>query len=579
MTSFLRQLRNLIDTHSKKILLGVMIVLFTLMVIPPIGMLVVSSFRATEEKLPFEASSFTLANYSKVFASPVTYRLLLNTAWFAGGTVILAMGLAIAFAWFLERTDFPFRRLLFVLILAPMGMPIIITSMAWILLANPANGLFNVMARVILGLRGPGPLNIYSIPGMILVTALNFVPVMYIMISGVFSRIDPSFEEASRTSGGGAWATLRHISMPLLSPALVAAAIFYAVRCIEVFEIPAMLGLPKGIFVFSSGIYYAVNPATGFPDYGLASTYGVVLLVTAGVLIYFYGRHVRHAERFATVTGRGFRPRLIELGRWKFVPPVAMFGYFVFAVGIPLLVMVWSSLAPRFAGISLSGLSQLNLQAYREMLHYPELTLAAKNTLIIAATSAVIAMLLVTLSSWLCVRGGMRGAWLPDRLAFIVVGVPGVVLGLAFIFTYASLRLPLYGTIWIIVLALVTTSLPFGTRMMTAAFLQIHRELEEAAATSGAGLKTTFFRIVVPLLWPSFARGFLWAFVRSLRETTIVLMLYAAGNQTLAVVLWRLWVEQAEFSLASAVAVPLMIVTITLTVFVARHTMLMKEAS
>ena len=305
-------------------------------------------FAQRKKNCLFEASSFTLANYSKVFASPVTYRLLLNTAWFAGGTVILAMGLAVwtDSAWFLERTDVPFRRLLFVLILAPMGMPIIITSMAWILLANPANGLFNVMARAILGLRGPGPLNIYSIPGMILVTALNFVPVMYIMISGVFSRIDPSFEEASRTSGGGAWATLRHISMPLLSPALVAAAIFYAVRCIEVFEIPAMLGLPKGIFVFSSGIYYAVNPATGFPDYGLASTYGVVLLVTAGVLIYFYGRHVRHAERFATVTGRGFRPRLIELGRWKFVPPVAMFGYFVFAVGIPLLVMVWSSARP-----------------------------------------------------------------------------------------------------------------------------------------------------------------------------------------------------------------------------------------
>ena len=556
-----------------------MVIVLTLLIIPPIGMLVFSSFRATADKLPFEATDYTFANYIKVFTSTVTYRLLLNTAWFAVGTITVAMGLAVVFAWFLERTDLPFRRLLFVLILAPMGMPVIITTMASILLANPVNGLFNLMLRSLLGLKGPGPINVYSIPGMILVTALNFVPVMYIMISGVFSRVDPSFEEAGRTSGAGAWVTMRRISMPLLSPAILAAVIFYLVRCIEVFETPAMLGLQKGIFVFSTGIYYAVNPLTGFPNYGIASAYGMVLLIAAVVLIYFYGRYVRHAERFATVTGRGYRPRLIDLGRWKFIPVVTMIGYFVFTVATPLLILVWTSLAPPYSDISFGSLSLLNMEAYREMLNYKELMVAGKNTVIIATATAAISMLLVTLGSWLSARGGIRGAWLPDRLAFIVIGVPGVVLGLALIFIYASLPIPLYGTLWIIVLALVTTCLPFGTRLMTAAFLQIHRELEEAAATSGAGLRSTFFRIVLPLLWPSFARGFLWSFVRSMRETTIPLMLYAVGNQTFAVVLWHLWVEQSEFRLASAMAVPLMIVTTALTFLVARQTMLVKEVA
>ncbi len=570
------RLSNLAFLNSRKILLGGVSLLLALLVLPPIGMLMFSSVRSTADRLPFEATSYTIANYIKVFLSAVTYRLLFNTAWYAIGSIFLAMAIAVVFAWFLERTNVPFRRAMFVLILAPMGMPSIINSMAWILLANPANGLFNVILRSFLGLKGSGPINIYSIPGMIVVTALSFVPMVYIMISGVFSRIDPTFEEAGRTSGAGTWSTIRRISLPLLGPALFAAAIYYLVMAMETFEIPAMLGLPKRIFVFSTMIYYAIHPMTGFPDYGLASTYGMLLLFLAAVFIYYYGRYVRHGERFATVTGRGYRPRLTDLGRWRFVPVILMSGYFILAVGMPLIILLWTSLAPPYAAISISSLPLLNLDAYRRMLNYPELLTASKNTLVISSATGCITMLLVTLASWLNVRGGIRGSTLPDRLAFIILGIPSVVLSLALIFIYTAVPLPIYGTIWIIIIGLMTRSLPFGTRLMTAAFLQIHRELEEAASTSGAGMWATFWRVVLPLLWPSFTRGFLWAFVRSMRETTTALMLYAAGNQTVAVILWFLWVEDAQFGLASAIAVPLVIVTTTLTYFVAKQTMLVE---
>ena len=561
--------------RARMILLGVVSAIIILLVLPPIGVLLFSSVRSTADRLPFEATNFTASNYIHVFFSDVTYRLLFNTALYAVGTVALALGIAISFAWFLERTKVPFRRTMFVLILAPMGIPIIIQTMAWILLANPTTGLFNVMLRSLLGMKGgPGPLNVYTVTGMVLVSALTFVPVIYIMISGVFSRIDPSFEEASHTSGGGTWATIRRISMPLLSPALFAAAIYYLVIAIELFEIPAMLGMPKKIFVFSTVIYYAIHPLTGFPDYGLASTYGTLLLFTAGVLIYLYARHIRHAERFTTVTGRGYRPRLIDLGRFRFVPVLLMSGYFFLAVGLPLLVLVWTSLAPPYAKISLSVLPKLTLNAYRSMVRYPDLWVAIQNTLLIAAATSLIAMLLSTLTSWLSVRGGIRGATLPDRLSFVILGVPSVVLALALIFIFTAVPLEIYGTIWSIVIGLVTLSLPFGTRLVSAAFLQIHRELEEASATSGGGMRSTFLRIVLPLLWPSVARGFLWAFVRALRETTTPLMLYAAGNQTIAVILWFLWVEDGEFGLASAIAVSLTVVTTVLTYFVAKQTML-----
>jgi iron(III) transport system permease protein len=239
-----------------------------------------------------------------------------------------------------------------------------------------------------------------------------------------------------------------------------------------------------------------------------------------------------------------------------------------------LMILLWTSLAPPFTTISLSGMSGLNLDAYRDVLNYGKLWIVVTNTLAIAAATAAIGMLIVTLVSWLSTRGRIRGASFPDRLAFVVIGVPGIVLGLALIFIYTAVPLPIYGTIWIIVIALVTTCLPFGTRLMGAAFLQIHPELEEAAATSGAGLWHTFVRIVLPLLWPSFARGFLWMFVRSLSDTTIALMLYAVVNETLGVTLWFLWMEEADFSLASAIAVPLVMVTMALTFLVARQTLL-----
>jgi iron(III) transport system permease protein len=398
------------------------------------------------------------------------------------------------------------------------------------------------------------------------------------MISGVFARVDPSLEEAARTSGAGTWTTFRRVSLPLLGPALLATTIYYMVRTMEIFEVPAMLGMPKNIFLFSTMIYFAINPIAGqvLPDYGLASTYGVVLLAVAGVLIYLYSRYTRHAERFATVTGRGYRPRLIDLGHWKPLPAVLMSGYFALVVGMPLLVLLWTSLTPPYTKVSLSGLSKLNLNAYRGMLKYPFLLIAVKNTLIISTSLAAVSMIISTLASWLSTRGGIRGAWIPDRLAFMVIGVPTVVLGLALIFIYTALPLPIYGTIWVIILGLAPTCLPFGTRVMGAAFLQIHRELEEAAAASGAGLWASFSRIVLPLLWPSFVRGFVYMFVRGMRETTMALILYAAGNQTLAVTLWILWTEEGRLPLASAIAVPMMLITIVLSFFVARQTMLVE---
>ncbi|MFW2369066.1 MAG: ABC transporter permease, partial [Desulforhopalus sp.] len=409
----------------------------------------------------------------------------MNTVLYSLGSVTLGLIIATTFAWFLERTNVPFRRAMMVMILVPLGMPMIIASMAWAQLANPANGFLNIVLRMIPGVENPGPLNIYSIPGMIVITGLIFAPLMYLMVSGVFSRVDPSLEEAAKTSGAGTYSVFRRISLPLLGPVLFSAFIYYMIITMETFEIPAMLGMPRDIFVFSSGIFYAINPIQGgvLPNYGIASVYGVILLVLAGIGIYFYGRYIKHAERFATITGRGFRPRLIDLGRWRYVPTVFMSVYFLLIVIMPLLILLWTSLAPPYSTFSMAAFSKLSLAHYVRVLDYPYLWLAIKNTLLISTMVPVITMLLVTIVAWLSVRNREPGAWILDRLTFVVLGIPGIVLAMVLMFIYAPLPFPIYGTIWVIVIAGVTRSLPFGTRLMTAAFLQVHKELEEAATT------------------------------------------------------------------------------------------------
>jgi len=573
-----RSFSHVLSAKVPKIVLWVTTAIIAWLVIPPIGILFFSSVRATKGSLPFEPqTAFTLNNIIYVFTSPKTLQLLLSSSWYAIGSTGLGLALAVAFAWFLERTNVPFRRLLFVLILTPMAIPDVILSMSWTLLANPTTGLFNVILRWLFGLEGTGPLNIYSIPGMIVVTALRFAPMMYIMISGVFSRVDPSFEEAAKTSGAGFWTTFRHVSMPLLAPAILAAIVYYLILSIEVFEIAGVLGLSRRIFVLSTAIYFYIHPPIGLPDYGFATAYGVILLLLAIVLLFVYQWRIRSTERFATVTGRGYRPRLLELGRWKWVPVLGIVTYFIFAVAMPFLTIVWTSLVPVFQGFSMSQLPLLSFKAYEKMLELPSLLPCALNSLVIATSASVIGITLATMACWISIRWRGPGTKIAERLCFLILGVPSVVLSLASIFIYTAFPSHLYGTVWIIVIVVATRSLPYGTRLMNAAFLQIHKELEEAAETSGANLWHTLKAVVLPLLWPSFIRGFLWMFIRGISEATMALMLYSTKNRTIAVLVWFLWMEDANYPVASAIAVPMIIISGILAYFVARKTMLMRE--
>jgi iron(III) transport system permease protein len=553
------------------VLVGLVVVY---LVAGPLLMLLFSSFRATGHTLPFEATTFTFDNYVIVFTSGLTYRLLGNTLWYASGSLVLGLSLGATLGWLIERTNMPGRGLLLTLLMMSIAVPALVDTMAWIVLANPNNGLINLSLRNAFGFTGDGPFDIYSIPGMILVTGCSMVPSIYIMVSGLFARMDPALEEAAQMSGAGFLATARKVTLPLLRPGLLGAAIYFFVVGFETFEVPALLGMTQGIFVFTTMIYQATHPITGLPDFGLASGYAMVQLGLSAVLIYLYSRSTRDTARFSVIGGKAYRPRRVDLGRWRYVALVLVALYFCLTTLVPFLVLVWTSLHAFLSVPSLDGLKTLSLANFQRIPRMPGFADAVRTTVVVSGCTVVITLVLAGVSSWMSVRSVFKGSSVPERLSFLVVATPSIVMGLALTFIYLWVPLPIYGTGVILVIAFSTRFLPFSTRLLTAALLQIHRELEEAAQTSGASWRETTMRITVPLILPSLWRTAMWVIAHSVRETTLAIMLFSVSNATLGVMLWLAWVQYTDTGLGAALAVCLALISGVFTYFLGRRTIL-----
>lgn len=515
---------------------------------------------------PANPGDFTLANYAAVYASARTWPALMNTIVYAGAVSFVSLALAALFAWLVERTDMPGRNWAWASMLIPIAMPGMLSAMAWILLLSPNIGLVNLSARGILSWFGitveQGPFFVYSLGGMIFVEGIRGSTTLFLMLVGAFRMMDPSLEEAATSSGAGPTKTFFRITLPLMLPAMLAAGMYAFLGNLEDFETPLLLGLPGGVFVLPTLIYFTayVSPS---PNWGMASAYTSIFLVMTVILVVIYYRVViRRSERYATISGKGFRPRRISLGRWRYAA-VALFGAFFFlVVGLPFLVLLWASLLPIYKVPSLELLSQLSFGNYERMLGNSGILRATTNSVILAVSTATATMGLAFLVSWVVVRLRVRGGAALDSLAFIPHAIPAVAIGLALVAFYLSPALrwiPIYGTIAIMVLALMTRYLAFGTRTSNAAMTQINKELEEAAFISGASRLRTFLRITSPLLLPAFVAGWLWVAAHAFRNLSIPLLLATPGNQTLAQTLYSVWERQADFSLAAAIGVTLML--------------------
>ena len=532
---------------------GVLIYLAVL----PLFMLVKGSFEM--EVAPREFV-LTLQNYQKAYASEYTYSTFINSLIFASGSAGLTFLLGTVLAWLTERTNTPLRSFFVPIAVVPLILPGVLESIAWIFLLSPKFGYVNVALMYLFGLQSP-PFNVFSLPGMIWVHSVGQVPLAFLMMVAAFKSMDPSLEESAMMSGANTWQTLRRVTLRLLMPTTASVLLILFVRTLESFETPALIGIPARIYVYTSEIFLAFNEYP--PDYGRGAALAVGLLLLSALGVWLYTRSTRESKKFQTVTGKAFRPRQFDLGPWKWVGFSFLMVYFVFVVLLPFLVLFWASFLPFFAAPSWDAMQKLSLDNYRYLLGFRPFWDAMKNSIILATLTATVAMILTSLIAWIVYKSRLPGSWLLDFLAFIPITIPGIVMGMALILLYVAFPLPIYGTIWLLLIAYVTRYIPYGMRSASGSILQIHSELEEAASASGASWWETFRRVTLPLLRPGIAAGWIYICIVSFREFSTSVLLATGESRVLSILLFTMF-EQGQVTVVAAIGILMIIVLLAI---------------
>lgn len=539
------------------------------LVLAPLLALLATAFRGPSDMLPFEAGAhWTLDNLIEVYVNtPLLSNVLPSTAIFVVGSVAVTFFTAFTLAWLVERTDLPWRTTIFTTILFPLLVPGVVMAFAWTLLFAPNAGWINVALRAILGLESPGPINIFSMVGLILCQGVASVPFVFLLLGAAMRTMNPALEEASSASGARPLTTFFRVTLPVLRPGVLAPLILATLVALEQFEMPLIIGFPARINVFSTRLYFDLNPEDELPAYGKAAAVALLFLAAAVLLLIVYNHLIRRAERFVTVTGKGYRPTRYALGRWR-VPALLFVGlYLAVAAILPAIVLVWTS----FSGGSSEGMS---FDPYKLLFADRRFWPAVGNTFLVAGLSAGIITLIGALLAWQILRLRFFGRSVLDVVSFMSIGIPAVITGFAVMVLHLTLPIGLYGTVWILVLAY-SYRLAVSTRLSRASLIQIHPELEEASVASGGRWLDTIRRVVLPLLGPSLMASFMLLFIVGFREFTIPMILQSEDNWVLSVIMWKL---QADRQTAQAAAVgTLILLFVTPVIFVLRRQLLSRQ--
>jgi iron(III) transport system permease protein len=504
--------------------------------------LVVVLWLAWTSGTPGTGLTFSSENFTEVFSDNRTYSVLIDTFAFALVSLVVALGIGIPIAWIAERTDFRAKTLLFTLMAVGLLIPGFAVAMGWLFLLHPRIGLLNQLFMTVFGLAAP-PFSITSILGMGWVQGLNLAPLAFIMTAAVFRSMDPSLEEAAEVHGAGPLTVLRRITVRLAWPGIMAASIYVFMTAFAAFDVPAIIGWGNRIFTFSTYLYLLLNPQDVLPRYGHAAALSTIALVIAALASWWYGAMQQRSRRFAVVTGRAYRPKLTALGRratgaWCFIG-----AYLLVSKVMPILLLAYASGLPFFQLPSAQAFASLSLSHYYS-LPWELVFRAAGNTALLAVLVPSVTLAISLAFSWVVLRSRIPGRAGFDFIAFLPHAVPSIIFGVgALLLTLFVLQraLPLYGTLWILLIVFVIARISYGTRMTNSGLIQIHTELEESAQMCGATTWQAFRRITVPLLAPTLLYAWLWIALLTFRELTLAVILSTGDNLTFPVVVWSLW--------------------------------------
>ena len=540
---------NTIAQHRFNFLTPLYVLVFAsvaLMALVPVLALVLGSLR---DSPPGQPGNWTLENWANL-ASPGVIDTLLTTIQVACLTTFFSMILGTLLALIIHRTDFRWPNAMTGLLGLSFYFPSFILGMAWIVIGSPG-GLINDLVRELFDAEAN--LDIYSVGGIVLVMVLHQVPFVYLTMRGPVLGMDPSYEEAARTSGASAFTMLRRVTLPMLSYALASSTLLCLVMSLEQFGIPVLLGVPGRVTVLATQIYLLCRfPPTA---YGLAAAIGLTLAAITAIAILLQRRLARGGQAVAT-TGKAGRITPIRLGAWRWPANIFCGGYILMGLILPTIILLYTSLIKFFTGNPLTA--AYTFRNYISIWESEGTQLATLNTLLVSGGGALVGVMLGAACSYFTVRLKPTGHRVLDMLVMLPFGVPGVVLGLGLLWAYAYLPLPLYGTMTLIVLAYVTRFLPYATETAGARFVQLDRSLEEAAWTAGASRQTGVWRIVLPLSLPSLQSGYFLLFMAFFREISATILIFTASTSVLSVSIWS-YFEQADWGMASALSILAMV--------------------
>ncbi|WP_432974727.1 ABC transporter permease [Dactylosporangium sp. CA-233914] len=531
---------------------GTVLAVLMVLIVFPVGVLVLTSFfEKPPTALHFDFATFTFGNYVDVVGDTQFLRATATTLLSAGGGTIGAFLIGSTQAWLVVRTDLPGRRVLGVAAILPMFLSPLVGAFVWDLLGSPNTGIINLLLESV---NLPRFFNIYNIPGIILVFSIYYSPYVYLFVSTAFRNMDPSFEEASLISGASMARTMWSVTLRLAWPALLSSCLMVFVLLIQLFSVPAVLGPPGGHTFLAVKIWDSVSIAPA--QYGQGAAIGVFLLVMTAGLVAGQNR-VMKGVNYTTVGGKSTQPRQMRLGWSKPLWIAVGVLYVLIAVLLPygtlLLTSFRRGLYYRTVGEMLDPES-LGLYHYTKMFSDPGVQKSLMNTAWVGLGAIAVGLVIYFAVSYIVQRTKLPGRRWLDYLAVLPIAVPGLVMGLGYLWSWITLPVGVYGTLWILILAYVSLFAPQGVRMISSSFAQIHPELEESSRIAGASFFYTLRRVVAPLSRHALLAAGVLILILSVRELAIPLFLSNANTGVLAITLFNYW-DRGAIGLVAALSV------------------------
>ncbi len=488
--------------------------------------IVIVLFRSLTTTRLGAAAGFTVENYFRVFHDPQILPMIKNSIVYAAGSATLGTFVGAMLAWIVARTNTPGKTLVELMPLYPILMPPIMKNMAWILLLSPRSGILNNFLLENFGIGGQ-PFNAFSMPAMIWVFGLTCVPLGYLFLLPVFLSFDPSLEESAYIAGSKPMRTLLRITFPLAIPAFLSAFVLNFLRGLRSFETPVLQGSPGGVNVFVSKVYDSMsieyNP-------GLATAYSSVLVVLSALALVLYVRTTRFSERYATITGKGYRVKTVDIGAWKYVTFLAVFGYFLVGIAVPFVVLIVTSLIPYYDYETFMKFpANINLSNYYRVMRHPSFVSGLYNSLGLSIVIAVVTVLAGIIMAFTIYRTKVWGSKVFEFIGTMPLAFPPLVLSLGLVI--AVIGTPLYNTLWALGIGLFVAYFPYALRNASGAIVNIHKELDEAAWVHGARWRHVFFKVTLPLLKPTVAGALFYIFVEAIRNIDVAVLLVAPGTE------------------------------------------------